>query len=452
MTQHTLTLAASVGALSALGSRADPVERWWRSVADCWPAGSELPAIRSLPLESLVAQLSCGEGGRKICHASPILVVLGPDACGSSLYQLVDRLQQNVVPAVMLLPAVDPSTRQLQSGGVIIDAWDADPSYLAAVLFALAERQSAVRALKRELTILSRYQGGVRGEIDRIHDELNLAAAVQQEMLPRALPEVTGIDFGVLFRPAGYVSGDIYDVVQLDERHVGFFIADAVGHGVPAALMTMVISRSLRMTHAAAAPRHIVSPAEAMTRLNDELCRGKRDAPRFSTAVYGIIDTLTRCVTMSGAGHPPPLRIRERCMSRVETDGPLLGVFPGEQYTDVSFTMSPGETLLLYSDGFETAFAPPALHSESGAGGGGDTGSGGGRRRAGNDWYLRELTSLKWPCEGEAYTASEAMLQLGQRLDEQAGSLHQIDDVTALAISVRTTAALARTKAQRFAA
>jgi sigma-B regulation protein RsbU (phosphoserine phosphatase) len=55
------------------------------------------------------------------------------------------------------------------------------------------------------------------------------------------------MDFGVLYRPAGYVSGDIYNVAKARRPHTGFFIADAVGHGVPAALLTMIISRSLPM-------------------------------------------------------------------------------------------------------------------------------------------------------------------------------------------------------------
>src|SRR5262249_46159125 len=134
------------------------------------------------------------------------------------------------------------------------------------------------------------------------HDELNLAASVQQEMLPRRLPERANLQFGTLFRPAGYVSGDIFDVVELDDegRHIGFFIADPVGHGVPAALMTMVIHRSLRMTRSLdKGSREIVWPGDAMTRLNDELCRGKRESPRFTTAVYGIIDTRTLRVTLA---------------------------------------------------------------------------------------------------------------------------------------------------------
>jgi serine phosphatase RsbU (regulator of sigma subunit) len=192
--------------------------------------------------------------------------------------------------------------------------------------------------------------------------------------------------------------------------------------------MTMVVSRSLRMTRADGAGRTIVSPAEAMTRLNDELCRGQRDTPRFTTAVYGVIDTQTRRVTLAGAGHPPPLRIRGTLLSRVETDGPLLGVFPGETYTDTTFTMADGETLLLYSDGFETAFAPPA------------EGEG---LRVSTETYLREMSALPWPGASHSGTAADALHKLEHRLDEQAGSLHQVDDVTAVAICARDVASAA---------
>jgi serine phosphatase RsbU (regulator of sigma subunit) len=415
MVHTTITLAASGGA-------GDAAARWGLPVLERWPKGSKRPGLEVISAETLEGQLRSGDTAQDLVAEGPLLAVLGEEFSGSRLFRLVDCMQQEMLPAVLLLPTVDDATRRLQSGGLIVDSWDADPAVIAPMLFALSERQSTVRSLERDLSIAARYQGGVRGEIDRIHDELNLAAAVQQELLPRGLPMLNGVEFGVLFRPAGYVSGDIYDVMQLDDRHVGFFIADAVGHGVPAALMTMVISRSLRMARATERGREIVWPGEAMTRLNEELCRGKKENPRFSTAVYGIVDTLTRKVTLAGAGHPPPLRIHGRMMSRVETDGPLLGVFPGEKYTDTMFTMAPDETLLLYSDGFETAFAPPTPPAQ-----------GQKHQRRSSDAYLSELAGLKWPGDGRG-SAEEALTQLGDKLDEQAGSLHQIDDVTAVAI------------------
>jgi phosphoserine phosphatase RsbU/P len=413
--------------LTAMHAAGDPVARWWGPIADAWPRCGVCPPYRTAAFSDVAAALSEPDAGMRLLQSAPLLIAVGPDLRGTALYQLIDHLQQHLIPAVVLLPQVDSSTRQLQTGGVIIESWDADPAFLAAALFALHERESTVRGLARDLAIYARYQGGVRGEIDRIHDELNLAAAVQQEMLPRHLPEPTGVEFGVLFRPASYVSGDIYDVVELDDRHVGFFIADAVGHGVPAALMTMVISRSLRMTRINDRGREIVSPGEAMTRLNDELCRGHRDNPRFSTAIYGVIDTVSRRVTLCGAGHPPPLRIRGPLCTPISTDGPLLGVFPGEKYDDTTFTLTEGETLLLYSDGFETAFAPPNNIDP--------------HRRRSSDSYLQELISLPWPGDLMPGSASTALDQLAARIDAQAGSLHQTDDVTAVAICAHRRAA-----------
>jgi serine phosphatase RsbU (regulator of sigma subunit) len=431
MAQHSITIAASP-------SIGDAQARWAPRLAAAWPRPSSPPTFFSLPLDALFETLLDEASATGMTNAGPLLVVLGPEVPGGTLLQLADRLQQRMVPAVLLLPAIDQHSRGLETGGLIVEAMDSDPALLAATLFTLAERQSTVRDLTRDLTIATRYQGGVRGEIDRIHDELHLAAAVQQEILPRRLPDRSGVQFGVLFRPAGYVSGDIYDIVDLDDqgRHVAFFIADAVGHGVPAALMTMVISRSLRMTRTEGGQPRIVSPAEAMTRLNEDLCRNHREAPRFTTAVYGIIDTHTRQVTLTGAGHPPPLRIRGPALQRVDTDGPLLGIFPGEKYADTTFRMAEDETLLLYSDGFETAFAPLVE---------GDT------KRKNADAYLREMSALPWPSASRPGTAADALRCLEHRLDQQAGSLHQIDDVTALAICARAAAAQAPAAARRAA-
>lgn len=420
-------MAQQIVTIAACSTAGDAAARWWLPIVAAWPR--EAPQSRHTPLSDVLAEVMSAPSADALHHLGTLLLILGPEISGSSLFQLVDRLQQHLVPAVLLFPSADGPMRQLESEGIIVESWDASPSLLAPFLFTLAQRQSTIRALQQELSISSRYQGGVRGEMDRIHDELNLAASVQQEMLPRRLPETPSIQFGTLFRPAGYVSGDIYDVVQLDDRTIGFFIADAVGHGVPAALMTMVISRSLRMTRMGDQGKEIISPAEAMTRLNDELCRGKKDSPRFSTAVYGTIDTITREVRLAGAGHPPPLRIRGSFMTKVNTDGPLLGVFPGEKYDEAVFTLAEDETLLLYSDGFETAFAP--LESQPG-------------RRKAADSYLAELARLPWPGPSHEGSAAQALRILEDRIDEQSGSLHQVDDVTAVAISARPSAAAAR--------
>ncbi len=128
--------------------------------------------------------------------------------------------------------------------------------------------------------------------------------------MPSTLPKVSDLAFRVFFRPAGYVSGDIYDISKLDEHHVGVFLADAVGHGVPAALMTMFIKRSLftkEIDRALPNGYRLVQPSETLAKLNQDLLDQQTGQVRFATACYALIDCRTHKVCMARAGHPPAI-------------------------------------------------------------------------------------------------------------------------------------------------
>lgn len=388
----------------------------WERITDAWPKWEPSPRCLKVALDEFVSLCVAEEANP---HGAA-LVVLNP-ADDVAICKVVDAMHQGLVPGVLLFENATEALRRHESKGVIVVDSEADPAFVSACLFSLSERQHMVRSLEQDLKITSRFQGGVHGEMDKIHEELNLAATVQQELLPKTLPVIDGLEFGVIYRPASYVSGDIYDVTELDEHHVGFFIADAVGHGVPAALLTMVISHSLRMTEIIDNRLQIITPEEAMSRLNDDIIRNQRGSPRFATAVYGVLNTQTRKVRITVAGHPPPLRIRPGIAIEVEAEGPLLGVFQGERYTATEFTLEEGETLLLYSDGFETAFPAP--------------GTTGDQLRKGTQNYLKKLSGLEWPDASAGRGLTVAFDALEASLDEQTGSLHQVDDVTALAIA-----------------
>jgi serine phosphatase RsbU (regulator of sigma subunit) len=246
---------------------------------------------------------------------------------------------------------------------------------------------------------------------------MQLASMIQREFLPRTLPELDDVRFGVFYRPAGYVSGDMYDIRRLDDHTIGFFLADAVGHGVPAALLTMVISRCLTLKVISDDDYRIVSPGEVLTKLNEEMLRLQSAGGRFATAVYGLIDTRTHRVTLAGAGHPPPRLIKEDGASiGLETDGGLLGVFPEATFTETTFDLKAGERLVLFTDGFETAF-PDANAARK-------------QRRLPTERYLEclsDICSLGRP-------VAESVAELGVLVDDQSGSLHQIDDLTAIIV------------------
>ncbi len=166
--------------------------------------------------------------------------------------------------------------------------------------------------------------------------------------------------FATMFRPAGWVSGDIYDVFRLDETHVGFYIADVVGHGMPAALLTMFVKKSLQTKRIAGHRYEIVPPHEALSQLNADICQQDLSSCQFCTAIYGVIDTADLTLRYARGGHPAPILMGANgSVQRLQSSGSLLGVFPQETFQDKTVALSPGHRAVFYSDGAEDILAKP---------------------------------------------------------------------------------------------
>ncbi len=371
-----------------------------------WPSPAALPCptvrVESDPAAALARPNELGQ-----------LVILPArmDKALAEIYKLVDALDQHTVGLLALVADAELAVQRL--GAMSWARLDAPPGEIAARIESMLQRQRVIERLNREATLARRLQGGVTGEMNRMHEELELAATVQREFLPGDLPQVGGLEIAALFRPSSYVSGDIYHVQQLDETRLGFFIADATGHGVPAALMTVLISRSLSFHRRDG--RGTLTPGEALARLNEDLTARDGGHRRFATAVCGIIDAETLCITLASAGHPQPLIVNDAGVREVETSGSLLGVFANEHYEDTTVRLKEGERLIAYTDGFELAF--PAAGQDIT------------QRRLPTRNYLHEFARL-----GHG-SLQEAMQRLEERLDVQAGSLHQVDDLTILAFA-----------------
>ncbi|HVZ94104.1 MAG TPA: SpoIIE family protein phosphatase [Phycisphaerales bacterium] len=393
--------------------------RYWRPISDHWPAFSTPPQIYFVRFDDDAIE-------EKLTAAEAVLILDAHAEHPTTVQLLLDRLGDGLTPAVIIADEPGRFARQNSESAFALHP-DTPAPVVAATLAAALCRQHAVRSLEDEARLLRRFQGGMRVEMEKLQDELQLASSVQREFLPKTLPAVPNIDFHVLFRPCGYVSGDIYDVQRLDEHHVGFFLADAVGHGVPAALMTMVIARGITMKVITNDGYRLLRPAEVLSRLNEEMIARHGNGSRFSTAVYGIIDCRTREVTLAGAGHPPPLRLAVSDhpedasnveTTKVETSGGLLGIFPGAEYDEATFTLGDNEMLLIHSDGFETAFPVVGVDAK--------------QRRLPNHHFVDHFTRLAraWNRGG----MNGALHDLANEIDKQSGSLHQLDDLTALAI------------------
>jgi serine phosphatase RsbU (regulator of sigma subunit) len=275
----------------------------------------------------------------------------------------------------------------------------------------VADLQAELDSAKAEVNVLRRRDETLKFSMTRLDQELRLAARLQQDFLPRTLPQVGAIHFHTLFRPAGYVSGDLYDAMRLDETHVGVFICDAVGHGMPAALLTMFIKRALQTKEIFTGGYRLLGPEQTMSRLNDALVEQNLSEATFATALYGVIDTATLDVSFCCGGHPAPLLMRDGQLSTVEGQGTLLGIFPDEQFIPSTIRLRSGDRFIMYSDGVEVAFQS-------------DLDSNGAQWR-------RELGSRA------GLTAEEMLSDFAGALDRELGSLSPKDDLTMIVLEVK---------------
>ena len=300
--------------------------------------------VRSSEPESMEAALA--DAPLAVVHAN------GAAYDSTRLQMLLDVLEATSSIALLLAPADAPVREAIRrrASRVLFCAEDAPPGELGASIEAAAALQPGIARLRSKLAAAQQSDNDYR----IFDEEMRLAARLQRDFLPRRLPEVGQVRFGVLYRPATWVSGDIYDAVRVDETHLGFYVADAVGHGMPAALLTMFIKRALQMKRIAGGTYEIIPPDASVEQLNRDICEQDLSSCQFCTAVHCVLNVNTLEMEYCRAGHPTPLLLRaDGSVLPLDAPGSLVGVFEDERFTSRSLRLLPGDRLLLYSDGAE---------------------------------------------------------------------------------------------------
>jgi sigma-B regulation protein RsbU (phosphoserine phosphatase) len=184
-------------------------------------------------------------------------------------------------------------------------------------------------------------------EKERLEKELQVAAEIQLSILPDELPEISGINFGACMLPARQVGGDFYDVFTITEKHIGVLIGDVADKGVPSALF-MARTHALFMAEA----DMDLPPNEVMLLVNKHITRLQKSS-QFVTVLYGILDLETNEFTYARAGHEPPLIVHaDGVVERLpHSSGMAIGLWENITLDQRVIKLSPGDTLLLYTDG-----------------------------------------------------------------------------------------------------
>ena len=182
-------------------------------------------------------------------------------------------------------------------------------------------------------------------ELVAVQRELETARHIQTALLPRTLPAVSGLDIAARYLPMTAVAGDFYDFVTLGPSKVGLLVADVSGHGVPAALVASMVKLAF-----AAQLDGADDPARVLGGINRILCRHVEST--FVTAVYAVIDTERRTITVANAGHPPLLTGGPMDVVRESAEhGLMLGMLPDAAYTNDQLDLGSGQYVVMYTDG-----------------------------------------------------------------------------------------------------
>ncbi|MDB5296379.1 MAG: rsbP 2 [Phycisphaerales bacterium] len=201
----------------------------------------------------------------------------------------------------------------------------------------------------------------------RMRQSLDMASRVQRSLLPAGPLRVPGLSFAWVYEPCDELGGDTLNIFPLGPDHVGFYLLDVSGHGVPSALMAVTLSRMLaavpgqpslveRVGAAGPEPR---PPVDVVNELNRRFQMASATGAQYFTLFYGVLDVPGRQLRYVSAGHPPALYLPAGGTPRwLEDPSFAVGWFADPEYEERTLALAPGDRLFVYSDGCTETLDP----------------------------------------------------------------------------------------------
>ena len=291
------------------------------------------PAVEIAPTDPLFAYLQAASGvvdAERLELDSPALT----------------ELRAAHIRAIVPLVAQGELIGALYLGPRLSDQeYSADDRKLLTTLAAQAAPAIRVAQLVREQAVEIEAR-------ERLEQEMRVATLIQQQFLPRELPQLPDWQVAAYYGPARAVGGDFYDFIPLPDGRIGIVVGDVTDKGVPAALIMARTQSVLR----GEAPR-LLSPAKVLERAN-EILLPEMPARMFVTCLYMVLEPATGRVDFANAGHNLPYVRTADGVIELRATGMPLGLLAGMDYPEHEAVLAPGESVLLYSDGLVEAHGP----------------------------------------------------------------------------------------------
>ena len=251
--------------------------------------------------------------------------------------------------------------------------------------------------------------------------ELLVARQLQEQLMAigfdsRPMYTLSGnmwkLEASYLYTPSHHLAGDFFYLIPIPGNRLGILVCDVMGHGIKAALVTMLMRGLMLET-----PVLLTEPDKVMKHLNDSLVKLAEDPefPRFVTALYTVVDLNIGNVRLASAGHPAPIwRVEDSSGSHfelcpVEDIGPALGLLPNEIFKSNQFELTQKTELLLYTDGIIEQ-----------------------KTKQGEEWGVENLEETV--LDHESDDLPEQLKAISDELKESAGAEELSDDVCIVAV------------------
>jgi len=262
------------------------------------------------------------------------------------------ELGEQYVPIVWLAEEEIPATAGLDAGADSVLRITVAPEVVVSQMKALLRVQHLHVRLQSRAAESQHLNQKLQAIHQQIDGDSELTRRIHRGFLPQSLPEVGSSRFAVCYRPRSRIGGDFYDVVRLDEEHIGVYVADAMGRGLPASsLLSIFVKKSLQPKEIQGRSYRLVPPGEVLDRLNRDLLNLSLPEPPFVTMLYAQLNCRSGSISFARAAHPHPLHVpADGEPAYWHAAGTLLGVFESE-FPVQHKQLNPGDKLILFSDG-----------------------------------------------------------------------------------------------------
>ena len=262
------------------------------------------------------------------------------------------------VPVLFITAVVETSekVRAFEIGGV---DYITKP-FQAEEVLARVKTHAALRAMQRRLQVQNRELRRQKQEMD---SDLQVAARIQQSLIPAKAPEIPQIRVAWQFIPCQYIGGDIFHIYQLDAAHIMLYLADVSGHGVAAAMLTVPIAQALSLNpnsfvrESCSPDDAVVPPADVLRSLDEDF--HSKQLKHYFSLVYLVLNVQTGELRYAKGGHPEPILVRAAgTVETLDATGHLIGMNAPASFEERTLTLQPHDRLFLYTDGITECFDP----------------------------------------------------------------------------------------------